>query len=65
MLDAAAFELGADLRDLGLEIVDQQQAGVDRSAPRFRDLQIVKQPAAGDAEEVGDRQGLPQLISTE
>jgi len=48
MLNPAELELGADLRDLRVEVVDQQQAGVDRAAPRLGDLKLVEQPPALD-----------------
>jgi hypothetical protein len=57
---AAGLELAVDLGDEALEFVDRLEAGIDRAAPWLRDLEPVKQLAAGDAEQVGDRAGMPE-----
>jgi len=41
VVGAAGPELALDRGDLGLEVVDQVQAGVDGLAPRIRDLELV------------------------
>ena len=60
MLGAQRAQLLVDRLDLLVEVVDQLQARVDGRAPRLRDLQAVEQLAAGDAEQVGDRAGVPE-----
>ena len=60
MIGAARSELGVDLGDLGLELVDQKQARVDVASPGLGQIELGEQPAAGDPEEIGDRAGAPE-----
>ena len=53
MIGARATQLFRDLGDARLEIVDQHQAGVDVRAPRLGHVELLQEPAAGDAEQVG------------
>src|SRR5262249_23172595 len=46
------------LVDLALELVDQAQAGLDRSLPGLRQSELGEQLASAHAEEVGDGAGL-------
>ena len=53
MIGARATELFRDLGDPRLEIIDQDQAGVDVRAPRLGHLELLQESPAGDAEQVG------------
>jgi hypothetical protein len=51
-------QLALAVSDLAVELVDQAQAGLDRSLPRLRQAEPGEQLAAAHAEEVGDGAGL-------
>jgi hypothetical protein len=58
VLGAEPAQLALALVDLAVELVDQAQAGLDRPLPRLGQVEAGEQPAAADAEEIGDGAGL-------
>ena len=60
VLGAAPLKPGVDLRDLGLECVDQLEARQHVAEPRLRDLELGEQLAARHPEEIRDRAGAPE-----
>jgi len=60
VLGAAEAQLAVDEVDLGVEVVDQRQARLDRAAPRLGDREALQQLAAGDAEQIRNRARVPE-----
>jgi hypothetical protein len=60
MIGPGAAQPALDLTDPPLEIVDQLEARLDVPAPRLGEVQLGEQPAAGDAEQVGHRDLMPE-----
>jgi hypothetical protein len=58
MVGAEAALLALAVCDLVVELVDQAEAGLDRSSPRLGQTEAGEQLAATDTEEVGDGAGL-------
>jgi hypothetical protein len=58
VVGAEAAQLALALADLAVELVDQPQAGLDRGLPRLGQVEPGEQPAAADAEQIGDGAGL-------
>jgi hypothetical protein len=58
VVGAEPAQLALALADLAVELVDQPQAGLERGLPRLRQPEPGEQPAAADAEEIGDGAGL-------
>ena len=55
VVGAEAAQLPFAVSDLAVELVDQAQAGLDRSLPWLRQLEPGEQLAATHAEQIGDR----------
>ena len=60
MIGPGAPQPPLDLTDTALEIIDQLKARLDVRAPRLGEIQLGEQLAAGDAEQVGHRDLMPE-----
>ena len=63
MVGAEPAQLPLALADLALELVDQAQAGLDRSLPGLRQTETREQWPPADTEQVGER-GWPFITPT-
>ena len=62
MVGTQRAQLLVDRLDLGLEVVHQQQAGVDGRSPGLRNVEALQQLTAGDAEQVSHRAWVTKRI---
>jgi hypothetical protein len=58
VVGAEAAQLAFAVADFTVELVDQAQAGLDRSLPRLWETEAGEELAAADTEEIGDGAGL-------
>ena len=58
MVGAQPAQLALALADLTVELVDQAQAGLERSLPRLREAEPSEQLTAADTKQIGNGAGL-------